>query len=209
MQFGVLLVLNDDHVKGGMGFSTHPRHDMEIVSITLSGALRHKDSMGNEALICKGEVQIMSAGTGIEHSEHNANSNEPVDFLQIWVKPEQKGLPPHYDQKLFPPEGRQNRLQTVVSPLAKEGGIFINQQARFHLADLNPGRTVDVPLHGPDMGIYVFVIEGSAKVGELQLNRSDGAGIWEMGTNSLGVEATSDARMLFIEVPMMPDHSGG
>jgi redox-sensitive bicupin YhaK (pirin superfamily) len=141
IQFGALRVINDDYIAGGMGFGTHPHRDMEIVTIPLQGALAHKDSTGNSKIIKKGEVQIMSAGTGIAHSEFNANASQPVTLLQIWVLPKKLNVNPRYEQTEFSQEGRKNKLQTVVAPDGREGAVTINQDAFFTLSDLDEGKS--------------------------------------------------------------------
>jgi redox-sensitive bicupin YhaK (pirin superfamily) len=200
MNFGALRVLNDDEVDPGKGFLTHPHKNMEIVTIPLSGALRHRDSTGREAVIRHGEVQIMSAGSGIAHSEVNASEEEPVTLLQIWVLPEEIDISPRYDQAVFSPDGRRNRFQTVVAPTKEEGALWINQDAFFSLADIGEGETVTYRRKGPGNGIYLFVIEGGVEVGGEKLNRRDAAGF--EGKESLAVKAMAASQVLVIEVPM-------
>lgn len=199
--FGVLRVLNDDHVSGGMGFGKHPHDNMEIVSIPLEGALEHQDSMGNKTVIRKGEVQIMSAGTGVAHSEKNEDSKIPVKFLQIWVFPEKRNIAPRYEQKVFEVAGRENKLQTIVSPLnVEDDGIKINQQSWFSLANLSEGNTIKYDLKDNKNGVYVYILEGSAKVEGQLLDRRDGLGIWE--TEGFEITASADSEILLMEVPM-------
>lgn len=203
MQFGALRVLNDDVVAGGHGFGTHPHRDMEIVSIPLAGGLEHKDSMGTGSVIRAGEVQIMSAGTGILHSEYNASETETVNFLQIWVLPEQQGITPRYDQKAFDLDAHRDRLVTVVSPdPADESAVWINQQARFSLGKLSAGATVEYERLREGNGIYVFVIDGSVTLpdGETRLESRDAAGVSDRAR--LEVRAESDSQVLLIDVPM-------
>jgi len=200
MQFGKLRVLNDDVVEAGAGFGTHPHDNMEIVSIPLAGTLRHHDSMGNEHVIHAGEVQIMSAGTGITHSEYNDSQTEPVNFLQIWVLPKQRDIAPRYGQRRFEPAGRGNRLQLVVSPDGHDGSLSINQDAWFALVTLEAGHTVDYSLNKPDHGVYVFVIAGAVECAGESLAHRDGLGI--SGAGSLSLEATAMAEVLVIEVSM-------
>ncbi len=201
MGFGLLRVINDDRVAPGMGFGTHPHRDMEIVSIPLSGALEHKDSQGNETVIRNGEVQLMSAGTGVTHSEYNHSKEEEVNFLQIWVLPEKLGISPRYDQKSFDIEKRRNQFQTVVSPLDKsEEGVKINQQAYFALADLDGDKSVEYPLRENGHGAYIFVLEGEVEVGGTVLQRRDALSLED--TNKFSVSAKKESKVLVIEVPM-------
>jgi redox-sensitive bicupin YhaK (pirin superfamily) len=198
IHFGALRVLNDDIVQGGMGFGTHPHDNMEIISIPLSGDLEHKDSMGNSGVIRQNDVQIMSAGTGIQHSEYNKNKDRLVNFLQIWVFPKKKNITPHYDQKTFMPGDRSNKLQLIVSPDGE--GVQINQDAWFYLVDLEKGKDVSLKLNGTNTGVYTFVIEGDVNVNGTTLNKRDGLGVWE--TDLLSVKAESDSKLLMMEVPM-------
>ncbi len=199
VHFGALRVLNDDTVKGGFGFSKHPHDNMEIVSIPLVGDLHHQDTTGRDKIIKQGDVQIMSAGSGIAHSETNANRDKEVKFLQIWVFPKEKDIEPRYDQKSFPAEGRKNQLQTVVAP-DDEQAVWINQQAWFTLGNLEEGNSSNYTIKQTGNGVYAFLIEGSATVNGIALNRRDAVGVWE--TDSLNIEATSNAEILLIDVPM-------
>lgn len=200
VHFGALRVLNDDTVAPGMGFGQHPHDNMEIISIPLSGQLRHRDTTGTEALIHTGDVQIMSAGSGLEHSEMNGSRTEPVKFLQIWVFPKERNIAPRYDQKTFPPEDRKNRLQLVVSPDKADNVIWINQDAWFSLAAPEQSKTVSYTLHREGHGVYLFVIRGSVSVNGLQLGTRDGLGITD--TRAFDITATEDAEVLIMEVPM-------
>lgn len=201
MGFGLLRVLNDDVVEPTRGFETHPHKNMEIVSIPLSGALRHKDSEGNRTVIQSGEVQLMSAGTGVLHSEFNDSDKEVVNFLQIWVLPEKLDIAPRYDQAEFPEDGRKNQLQLVVSPLdGDEKGIKINQQAYFSLLDLDKDHSLPYKLKNRNHGVYVFVLEGSVKVEDKNLEARDAIGINEC--SSFEISATKDSKLVFIEIPM-------
>lgn len=198
VHFGALRVLNDDIVQGGMGFGTHPHDNMEIISIPLSGDLEHKDSMGNAGVIRQNDVQIMSAGTGIQHSEYNSNKDKPVNFLQIWVFPKKKNITPRYDQKTFKHEDRLNKLQEIVSP---EGdGVHINQDAWFYLADLEKGKDVNHKFHNANSGAYVFVIDGDVTVNGQTLNKKDAVGVYD--TDSISIKADSNSEVLLMEVPM-------
>ncbi len=200
MHFGVLRVLNDDEVAPGMGFGTHPHENMEIISIPLEGDLRHQDSMGNVAVIREGDVQVMSAGTGITHSEYNANTDKAVKFLQIWLFPDKRNVSPRYDQITLDHATRRNELIQILSPNTGDEGVWIHQKAWFHLGNLDPGFTTSYQLHDPDNGIYIFVIEGDVKVGDQSLHSRDGCGIWD--TSTIGITAESSARVLLMEVPM-------
>jgi redox-sensitive bicupin YhaK (pirin superfamily) len=199
IHFGALRVLNDDIVQGGMGFGTHPHDNMEIISIPLSGDLEHKDSMGNTGVIRQNDVQLMSAGTGIQHSEYNKNKDKLVNFLQIWVFPKKKNIVPRYDQQTFKPEDRVNKLQEIVSPA--DGGVHINQDAWFYLTDLEKGKNVNYTLHDKSHGVYVFVIDGDVNVNGTALNKKDGLGVSE--TDSLSIKADSNSKVLLMEVPML------
>jgi quercetin 2,3-dioxygenase len=200
IHFGALRVLNDDTVAPGMGFGQHPHDNMEIVSIPLSGQLKHRDTTGTEAVIRTNDVQIMSAGSGLEHSEMNGSRTEEVKFLQIWVFPKERNITPRYDQKTFDPADRKNKLQVVVSPEKSDQTIWINQDAWFSLAAPEKGHQIDYTLHKAGDGVYVFVLNGSIKIGQQVLGPRDGLGISE--TDAFQVEATEDAEILFLEVPM-------
>lgn len=201
MGFGLLRVLNDDTVAPGMGFGAHPHDNMEIVSIPLSGELAHKDSTGNAKVIKTNEVQIMSAGTGLTHSEFNNSKTEPVKFLQIWVFPKERDIKPRYEQKNFNPEDRVNKFQTVVSPDKEDEAIWINQDAWFSLASLQPGFSEDYVLHGKEHhGVYAFVLDGEVEIEGVKLSKRDGMGIYN--TDKLNIKADSTCELLLIEVPM-------
>jgi redox-sensitive bicupin YhaK (pirin superfamily) len=199
MNFGVLRVLNDDVVQGGRGFGKHPHDNMEIISIPLSGALEHNDDTGRNEIIKTNDVQIMSAGTGIAHSEYNASKTEPVNFLQIWIFPKVDNIAPRYDQKTFKPEDRVNQLQTVVAP-DNANAIKINQDAWFSLGRLDKGFATDYFLKKESNGVYAFVINGDVTINGQQLNKRDGLGIWDV--NKLTITADSDAEVLLIDVPL-------
>lgn len=200
VNFGALRVLNDDIVTGGAGFGTHPHDNMEIVSIPLRGDLKHEDSTGRGEIIKTGDVQIMSAGSGLQHSEFNPNKDKEVNFLQIWVLPKERNITPRYDQKSFDAVQRKNSIQTVVSP-TDEQAVWINQDAYFSLSDLAKGSYIDYKMNHTGNGVYVFVLEGEATVGDTSLNRRDGLGVWEI--DQLGITASMDAQLLFVEVPML------
>lgn len=199
VHFGALRVLNDDIILGGQGFGTHPHDNMEIISIPIYGALAHKDSMGHVQAIHADEIQVMSAGTGITHSEYNHSETDPANFLQIWIFPREKGLKPRYDQIQFDPNEFRNTLKTVVNP-DHEGGLFIQQDAWISLCDLDEGLKLEYKLRKEGNGVYFFLIEGSMKIGNEILEQRDGLGIWE--SNNIGIQAKTKSRLLVLEVPM-------
>jgi redox-sensitive bicupin YhaK (pirin superfamily) len=201
LQFGALRVLNDDFVEGGMGFGTHPHDNMEIISIPLLGDLEHRDSMGNVAVIKQNDVQVMSAGTGIQHSEYNKNKDKKVNFLQIWVFPKMRNIKPNYDQKNFDPAKRENKLQLIVSPEKGSEGVWINQDAKFYLGNLKKGFQTDYVVSRKENGVYAFVIEGDVTINGQKLNRRDGFGIWDI--DKFPVTADSDSELLLMDVPML------
>ena len=200
MNFVVLRVLNDDQVSSGMGFGTHPHRNMEIVSIPLAGDLEHKDSMGTVAVIKKGEIQVMSAGTGVQHSEYNKNKDELVKFLQIWINPNKMDVEPRYDQISIKEGEKLNDFQQILSPKADDEGVWIHQNAWFNMAKFDQGNSKEYQLNDPKNGVYVFVLKGSAKVGDQTLETRDGFGIWE--TDKFTLEALEDSEILLMEVPM-------
>lgn len=200
MHFGVLRVLNDDIVAGGKGFSTHPHDNMEIVSIPLEGDLEHKDSMNNKAVIRNGDVQVMSAGTGVFHSEYNKNSDEEVRFLQIWMFPNKKNVDPRYDQITLDRDRMKNNFLQILSPNTDDDGVWVHQNSWWHMAELDAGSKLDYYVKSPGNGVYTFVIDGDVTVGEQPLNRRDGYGVWD--TDQLEYKANSKARVLVMEVPM-------
>jgi redox-sensitive bicupin YhaK (pirin superfamily) len=201
MNFGVLRVLNDDRVAAGMGFGTHPHDNMEIISIPLEGDLEHKDSMGNIAVIKNGDIQVLSAGSGITHSEYNRNKNQEVRFLQIWVYPNQGNVKPRYDQITLNRSDRKNKLQQILSPNPEDEGVWIHQDAWFYLSDLEKGSSI---LHSPKRslnGVYIFVLNGELKVNNETIGKRDGMGIRKL-TGELKIEAISNAEFLLMDVPM-------
>lgn len=200
MNFGVLRVLNDDQVASGMGFGAHPHRDMEIISIPLEGDLEHKDSMGTAAVIKQGEIQVMSAGTGVQHSEYNKNKDEVVKFLQIWVIPNKMNVQPRYDQISIKENEKINDFQQILSPNQDDDGVWIHQNAWFNLAKFEKGNSKEYQFNQEGNGVYVFVLKGSAKIGDQVLENRDGFGIWE--TNSFTLEAVENAEVLLMEVPM-------
>ncbi|TRW99785.1 pirin family protein [Flavobacterium gawalongense] len=201
MNFGVLRVLNDDRVNQGMGFGKHPHDDMEIISIPLEGDLEHQDSMGNTTVIKEGDIQVMSAGTGIFHSEYNKNKDQLVKFLQIWIYPNQKNVTPRYDQITLDLKDRHNKLQQILSPNPEDAGVWIHQDAWFHIGKLDNGFSTSYQLKKAGNGIYAFVLKGDFTIGTIALNERDGLGIWD--TNEITITANSaDAEILLMEVPM-------
>jgi redox-sensitive bicupin YhaK (pirin superfamily) len=202
IHFGALRVLNDDTVAAGTGFGAHPHDNMEIISIPTEGELEHKDNMGNTQVIRPGDVQVMSAGTGIQHAEKNKNQDKPVKFFQIWVFPNKKNVAPRYDQKNFNAADKHNQLLTVVSPLgSNDGGVQIHQDAWFSLGKLDKDFTTSYPLKKKENGVYAFVIEGTVTINGQPLNRRDGMGITE--TDTLEIKADSDSELLLMEVPLL------
>jgi len=200
VHFGALRVLNDDRVAAGEGFGTHPHDNMEIVSIPLFGDLEHKDSMGNHGTITTGEIQVMSAGTGIFHSEFNKNKDKEVQFLQIWILPDKKSVTPRYDQISIDNLKQPDELTQILSPHPNDQGVWIHQQAWFYLGELSEGWKGNYTLNVEKNGVYFFVIEGNVTVAGQTLNRRDGLGVSETG--KIEITADSDARLLVMEVPM-------
>ena len=200
LNFGVLRVLNDDTVSAGMGFGTHPHNNTEIISIPLEGDLEHKDSMGNTTVIHNEDIQIMSAGTGISHSEYNKNKDKPVKFLQIWIIPNKLNTAPRYDQISLKKEDRLNNLQQILSPNADDDGVWIYQNAWFHLANFEKGFSTDYEFKSKNNGLYVFNLSGDLLVNEQELNTRDGFGIWDV--ESVNINAKNNAEFLLMEVPM-------
>jgi len=201
MHFGALRVLNDDYVAAGRGFGTHPHDNMEIVSIPLEGDLEHKDSMGNVSVIRHGDVQVMSAGTGITHSEYNYSKETPVKFLQIWVFPNKQNVKPRYDQITPDPSQRHNKFQQIVSPNAGDEGVWIHQDAWFHMGKFDKDFSLDYILKKNDNGVYAFVLKGDVTINGTTMNKRDALGIWN--TDRISLKADShDAEILLMEVPM-------
>jgi len=200
VHFGALRVLNDDTVAAGMGFGRHPHDNMEIISIATEGALEHGDTMGNKQVIRPGDVQVMSAGTGIQHSEKNHSSTEAVKFFQIWVFPNKKNVEPRYDQQHFDDDLLKNQLRTVLSPIgSNDGGVQIHQDAWFSMGKLEKGFTDRYKLKNEKNGVYALVIEGQVKINEQTLDRRDGMGIV---ADELTIEALENSQLLLMEVPM-------
>lgn len=200
MHFGVLRVLNDDTVAPGMGFGTHPHDNMEIISIPLSGDLKHRDSMGNETIIRAGDIQVMSAGSGIAHSEMNANHDQEVQFLQIWLFPNQQNVQPRYGQVTLDAARMHNNLLQVLSANPHDEGVWVHQNAWFHMGAFDAGFTTTYQLRQSGNGVYAFVLEGAVTVAGTALNRRDGLGITD--TDLFAIEAQTNARLLLMEVPL-------
>ena len=201
IHFGALRVLNDDTVKGGMGFGKHPHDNMEIISIPLEGDLEHQDSMGNKAVIQKGDIQVMSAGTGIYHSEYNKNENEAVKFLQIWIYPNKKNVAPRYDQVSLKMEDRKNKLQQVLSPNSDDEGVWVHQDAWFHLGTFDNGAAAKYTIKKPGNGVYAFVLKGKFNLDGIEIENRDGLGIWETEEFML-TSSEEGSEILLMEVPM-------
>ncbi|MHA4740975.1 pirin family protein [Dyadobacter sp. MSC1_007] len=199
IQFGALRVLNDDTVYGGKGFGRHPHDNMEIISIPLKGSLEHQDSMGNAAVINPGEIQVMSAGTGIYHTEFNKNQDQPVSFLQIWLYPDKLNVAPRYGQTDYSKGDRHNRFQQILSPDPNDQGVWIHQQAWFHLAEMDAGIEIEYALKKEGNGVYVFVIDGMVEVNGETLQQRDGYGFWPEGRTV--IKALEKSNVLLIEVP--------
>ena len=200
MGFGKLRVINDDIVSPSMGFGTHPHNNMEIISVPLSGCLRHEDSMGTKHVIETGEVQIMSAGTGLTHSEYNNSDVESVNFLQIWILPKILNIKPRYEQKRFNADNRHNKLQLIISPDGEEESVSINQDAYFSLVDLDKGHSISYQLHNSNYGVYIFLISGSVMLGENCIEERDGAEI--SNTSNIEILGHTDAQVLCIETSL-------
>jgi redox-sensitive bicupin YhaK (pirin superfamily) len=201
IHFGALRVLNDDTVEAGRGFDRHPHDNMEIISIPLEGDLEHKDSMGNVAVIKEGDVQVMSAGTGIFHSEYNKNKDKQVKFLQIWVFPNQKSVTPRYDQISIRDIEKANEFYQILSPNNDDQGVWIHQDAWFHLGQFDAGQSTSYTLKKAGNGVYVFVLDGNVQIEGQKLSPRDGLGI--LDTNELQFLFQTSARVLLMEVPML------
>jgi redox-sensitive bicupin YhaK (pirin superfamily) len=200
MNFGALRVLNDDTIAPGMGFGTHPHDNMEIITIPLEGDLEHKDSMGNVGAINEGEIQVMSAGTGIQHSEYNKNQDKSINLLQLWVMPNALNVSPRYDQKSIRELKKNNAFYQVLSPFTDDDGMWIHQEAWFHLGEFDKITEIEYQIKKNGNGIYVFVIEGSLTVVNQVLNKRDALGVWE--ADKISFVAQPDSKVLLVEVPM-------
>lgn len=200
IQFGLLRVLNDDIVKPGMGFGTHPHNNMEIITIPLEGQLEHRDSMGNGSVIEAGEVQVMTAGSGITHSEFNPSPDKEVNLLQIWVFPRERNLTPRYDQKRFDTSKMKNEFLTVVTPDGAGESLFVHQDAWFSLAETDGSKEMKYQMHSGNSGVYLFVIDGELEVDGDALKSRDGMGIYD--TSEFSVKSLQPAKFLIMEIPM-------
>lgn len=200
MNFGVLRVLNDDVVAPGKGFGKHPHDNMEIISIPLAGDLEHEDSMGNKAIIRKGDVQVMSAGTGVHHSEYNKNADQEVKFLQIWVFPKTKNVEPRYDQISIENLAKQNEFYQVLSPHADDQGVWVHQDAWFHIGDFDQDSKKNYSVKKTGNGVYAFILDGEAQINGQSLEQRDGYGIWDV--TEIEIEAKKGSRILLMDVPM-------
>lgn len=200
IRFGLLRVLNDDTIEAGKGFGTHPHDNMEIVTIPLEGTLEHKDSTGHKEVLKTEEVQIMSAGSGLTHSEYNHSKEQPVTLLQIWVFPKERDITPRYDQKVFDLKDRENKIFTLVSPEKNGTSLWINQDAYFSRSRLGAGKNIEYKINKKGNGVYVFLISGKINAAGESLETRDGLGV--EGTDVISVKAETDSEILFIEVPM-------
>ncbi len=201
MNFGVLRVLNDDTIAEGKGFRTHPHDNMEIITIPLEGDLEHKDSMGNGAIIKNGDVQVMSAETGLTHSEFNANKDKAVKVLQIWLFPSQKNVTPRYDQLSLSSIETKNSFYQLLSPNKNDQGVWIHQNAWFSIGNFDTDKKPDYKLKSKTNGVYAFIIEGQAIIGKQLLDKRDGFGIWN--ADKLNISASKGSKILLMEVPMI------
>lgn len=200
VRYGLLRVLNDDIVQPGEGFSTHPHDNMEIISIPLKGALAHKDSTGSEHVINTGDVQIMSAGSGLYHSEYNASKKDEVNFLQIWIFPKERDIEPRYDQRSYNADERKNKFQQVASPEKDNTSLWINQDAYFSLVNLEKGKDISYNINKKGNSVYLFLIDGTITAAGEKLDKRDGLGIED--TDEVNISANENSELLVIEVPM-------
>ncbi|MCH2655316.1 MAG: pirin family protein [Bacteroidota bacterium] len=201
LHFGALRVLNDDIIQGGMGFGTHPHDNMEIVTIPLKGDLEHKDSMGNSAVIREGDIQVMSAGTGVQHSEYNNSPDKEINLFQLWLFPNKQNVKPRYDQLPIRSLHQKNEFFQILSPSANDQGVWIHQDAWMHILDADQDQSFDYVLQSPENGVYLIVIEGEVEVDNQTLFRRDAIGIWE--TDKLTIKTKTDAELLLVQVPML------
>ena len=200
INFGALRVLNDDTISPGKGFGYHPHENMEIITIPLKGDLEHKDSMGNLGIINEGEIQVMSAGSGIFHSEFNKNSDKSINLLQLWVLPKRENVEPRYDQCSIQGLRKLNSFYMVLSPHPEDNVMWIHQDAWFHLGDFDKVTSIDYELKREGNGVYIFVIEGNFNVSNQKLNKRDALGVWN--TDIISFKAQPNSRVLLVEVPM-------
>ena len=200
IQFGALRGLNDDIIQGGMGFGTHPHDNMEIVTIPLKGDLEHKDSMGNSAVIREGDIQVMSAGTGVHHSEYNKNPDKEINLFQLWIFPNQRDVEPRYDQIPIRTFHQKNAFFQILSPSSEDQGVWIHQNAWMHMLDADAQTSHTYTIKKPGNGVYVMVIEGQIAWNDQVLNRRDAMGVWD--TNDFEIRVLEDAQVLLVDVPM-------
>jgi len=200
MNFGALRVLNDDTIAGGKGFPTHPHENMEIITIPLQGSIKHKDSMGNESVITTGDIQVMSAGTGVQHSEYNAHETEDLKLMQIWLFTNKREATPRYQQIPIRTLAQKNEFYQVLSPNENDQGVWIHQNAWFHLGEFETDKNLIYKTKSTDNGVYAFVIEGNAKIQGQKLDRRDGYGLWSL--DELNINVQKGAKILLMEVPM-------
>ena len=200
IQFGALRVLNDDIIAPGRGFGTHPHDNMEIITIPLEGSLEHKDSMENEGVIEKDEIQVMSAGTGVSHSEYNKSEEKPVSLLQIWILPKEQNIAPRYDQKSLKELQKINNLYPIVTPDKNGPEMWINQDAWLHMGDFNKPTSFEYKINKKGNGVYTFVINGRAIISENTLDKRDALGIWDVENFNISVD--KNTKLLLIEVPV-------
>jgi len=201
IRFGALRVLNDDVIAPGRGFGLHPHDNMEIITIPLAGALEHKDSMGNAGVVAAGEVQVMSAGTGVQHSEYNHSQTEAANTLQIWLFPKEMNIEPRYEQRSFADLMKINELTTLVSPVKNSGPLWINQDATFSMGGFDAQKKINYEIKTPGNGVYVLVLEGALKITDRLLNKRDALGVYE--TDSIIIETEAESRVLIMEIPMI------
>lgn len=200
MSFGAIRVLNDDIISGGKGFSTHPHDNMEIITIPLDGALKHEDNMGNHGVIRKNEIQVMSAGTGITHSEFNANNTKEAKVLQIWLYPDKKNVKPRYQQMSLNTDKKLNQLYQILSPNKHDQGVWIHQNAWFSLGHFNTKNKIKYRLNDNTNGVYIFILEGDVEIQGNKLNKRDGIGIWNV--NEIELSTAKNSELLLMEIPM-------
>ncbi len=201
IHFGTLRVLNDDIIAAGRGFGAHPHDNMEIITIPLKGGLEHNDSMGNSGVVKAGEVQVMSAGVGVQHSEYNASQTEDANTLQIWLYPKEMNITPRYDQKSFADKMELNKLTTLISPVKSEDTLWINQDATFSMGEFEAGKEINYDIKTSGNGVYVFVLEGSVKIDDSKLNKRDALGVYN--TSSIKIETEALSRLLIMDIPML------
>ena len=200
ISFGVLRVLNDDKIAPSKGFGTHPHENMEIISIPLEGELKHKDNLGNEAVISYGDVQVMSAGKGIMHSEFNNDAYKEVKLLQIWLLPNKRNVEPRYDQITLTNHNIKNKLYQIVSPNKEDEGVWIYQNAWFYIGEFDENKTMMYTLKDKRNGVYIFVLEGELSIEKQHLSKRDGFGIWNK--NKIEITINKYVKILVMEVPM-------